>query len=259
MIGLFDSGLGGLSALRPLRELLPEADLVYLADTEALPLGERSDEEIVGRVLRALGFLCALGADAVLLACGTASSIFPQKCKERFAFPVFDIIHPVAAAVKQIPRDTPVVLLSTEAAARSGRFAAALARGATPVLSLACPALVTLAEGKRIPSDDALARAVAPILPLCPDAVVLGCTHFSLLAPALSRLLPRTRFFDAAACGAVALAADAREKQAARGKGTLRFFATGDSRSFARGAARVLQRSVTAERITLPSPELFLP
>lgn len=257
MIGLFDSGLGGLAALRPLCELLPKADLVYLADTEALPLGERSDEEIVFRVLRALGFFSALGADAVLLACGTASSLFPQKCKERFTFPIFDIIHPTAAALKQMPKDAQTVLLSTTAAARSGAFATALVRTDAPVLSLACPSLVALAEGKRTPRDDAVARALLPILPLCPDAVVLGCTHFSLLAPALSRLLPRARFFDAAACGAVALAADVREKPAARGTGRLRFFVTGDGRPFAKGASRILHRSVTAERITLPDPAVF--
>ena len=259
MIGVFDSGLGGLAALRPLKELLPRADFVYFADTEALPLGERTEADIIGRTLRALGFFSAMGAHAVLLACGTASSLFPEKCKESFAFPIFDIIKPTAAAVKQLPKGTQTVLLSTEAAARAGVFACALAGKDTPVLSLACPALVALAEGKRPPSDDAVARALAPVLPLCPTGVVLGCTHFSLLAPHVARLLPRARLFDAAACGAAALAASIREADAAKGEATTRFFVTGETRRFDAGAARVLGHPVTAKRISLPDPALFSP
>ena len=259
MIGVFDSGLGGLAALRPLRALLPHTDLVYFADTEALPLGEKTDEEIVGRTLRALGFFSAMGVRAVLLACGTASSLFPTKCKENFAFSIFDIISPTAAAVKQMPKDTQTVLLSTEAAARAGVFACALASKNAPVLSLACPALVALAEGKHPPSDDAVARALSPVLPLCPAGIVLGCTHFSLLATHIARLLPRARLFDAAACGATALAASIRATDAAKGEATTRFFVTGEARRFEAGASRVLGNPVTAKRISLPDPALFSP
>ena len=259
MIGVFDSGLGGLSSLVPLRRMLPEADIVYLADTDALPLGEKSDEEIVGRVLRALGFFSALGADAVLLACGTASSIFPEECKAQFTFPIFNIIDPTASAVKQLPKRAKTVLIATNAAVRSGRFAAALARGNDAVLSLPCPSLVSLAEGKRPPTDEAIARAVFPLPQLHPDAVVLGCTHFSLLSPALSRLLPHARLFDAAACGAAALAAGAHAESVRVGKSALRFFITGDARPFEKGASRILGYPVRAEPITLPSPDLFHP
>lgn len=257
MIGVFDSGLGGLSALAPLRRMLPEADIAYFADTDALPLGEKTDAEIVGRVLRALGFFSALGADAVLLACGTASSLFPEECKAQFAFPIFDIIAPTAAAVRQLPRDARVVLIATSAAVRSGRFALTLVRTDEAVLSLPCPRLVLLAEGKHPPSEEALARAVFPLPHLCPDAVVLGCTHFSLLSPALSRLLPRARLFDAAACGAAALAARVRTEKAKEGEGSLRFFVTGDPRPFEKGASRILGHPVRAERIALPSPHVF--
>ena len=82
MIGVFDSGIGGLSALAPLTRLMPSADILYYADTAALPLGTKRDEEILERLLLALRFFERAGASGVLLACGTASGIYKEKCKK---------------------------------------------------------------------------------------------------------------------------------------------------------------------------------
>lgn len=250
MIGVFDSGVGGLSSLIPLKKLLPEADILYLADTAALPLGEKSDAEIRARIAYALAFFDSKGVDAVLLACGTASSLITDECKAEFAFPIYDIIAPTASAVRCLAKDARILLLSTPAAARAGRFASAMARGDHPVYSLACPAFVHMAEGRVPKTPRRIARVLDPLCPLAPDAIVLGCTHFSLLKEEIALSYPEARIFDPAFCGAAAVAA--HRKHADKEAGRVHFFTTGDPRPFAASAARILGHPVSAEKIRYP-------
>lgn len=253
MIGIFDSGVGGLSALAPLRRMMPNADLLYLADTAALPLGEKSDGEISSRVGRALALFRSKSVSAVLLACGTASSLITEECKARFPFPIFDIIKPTASTARSLPPSATTVLLSTEAAARAGAFASALSRRHLPVFTLACPAFVRMAESGKRPSRRAIRRILSPVLPLAPSGVILGCTHFSLLQSEIAAALPHARIFDAAALGAVALSAHLYGTKESTGSGTTEFLVTGDPRRFQKAAARVLRRPVRAKQISLPS------
>lgn len=250
MIGVFDSGVGGLSSLIPLKKLLPAADILYLADTAALPLGEKSDEEIRARIALALAFFDGEGADAVLLACGTASSLVTDECKAEFAFPIYDIIAPTASAARCLSKDARILLLSTPAAARAGRFAAAFARGSHPVYTLACPAFVHMAEGRIPKAPHRIERVLAPLFPLSPDVLVLGCTHFSLLKEEIALCYPEARIFDPAYCGAAAVAA--HRKHADKEAGQVHFFTTGDPRPFAASASRILGHSITATKIHYP-------
>ena len=244
MIGVFDSGIGGLSALAPLTRLMPSADILYYADTAALPLGVKRDEEILERLLLALRFFEKAAVSGVLLACGTASGIYKEKCKEPFTFHIIDVISPTATAVRSLPKRDRVLLLATPAAVRSGIFASALARRDTTLFSIPCPRLVRLSEkGNASPARVERAMGTAPLLH--PDAVVLGCTHFSHLKPAISTLLPRARLIDAATCAAAAAAS--RFENA--GKGTCRFLVTGDPTRFEARAEEILARPVRAEKI----------
>lgn len=251
MIGVFDSGLGGLASLSPLRERLPRSDVLYLADTAALPLGEKRDGEIRARVRGALAFFEERGADAVLLACGTASSLITNECKEKFTFPIFDVITPVARAVSALPLEARVALLCTEAAARTGTFAAALARGDAPVYSLACPAFVQMAEGVLPRTPMRIRRVLSSILPAAPDAVVLGCTHFSLLRREIARALPHARIFDAALCGAESTAAFIRRSGTQAEEGRTRFFTTAPPARFDAAASHILKERVRAMEVPL--------
>ena len=245
MIGVFDSGVGGLSALAPLKSLLPNADLLYYADTAALPLGEKSAEEIRARVWHALRFFERANVSGVLLACGTASSIFTEECKEKFSFPVIDIISPTAMTARSFAKGARVLLLATPAAITSAAFASALADRGHPVFSLPCPRFVRLAEkgGRGMRRD--VEKTLFPALSLSPTAIVLGCTHFSLLKEEISAVFPKARILDAAACGAAACAARFSDS----GTGQERFFATGDPAVFANRASKVLGREITVQRI----------
>ncbi len=250
MIGVFDSGLGGLCALSHLSRLLPEADLWYFADTAALPLGEKSPSEIRDRTLRALTFFEKKGADGVLLACGTASSLFTEEWRKKLSVPIFDIISPTAKAALSLSKRASLLVLATPAAVASGAFPLALARREQPVFSLPCSPLVKMAE-KGMLSHRKLARVLSPAIALRPDAVVLGCTHFSLLQEPLGALLPDTRLLDAAACGAAATAAHFHGTPASRGKGERRFFATENPARFSSRASHILGYPVFAERTVL--------
>ena len=244
MIGVFDSGLGGLSAFLPLTKLMPQADLCYYADTAALPLGERKDPEILARISTALAFFDDLGVTGVLLACGTASSLLTEECKEKFSFPILDIITPTTHAARSLKVGSHILLLATEAATRKGQFAAALARMGHSVSSLACPALVRIAEGNAA-KGESVAEALLPAHAAVPDAIVLGCTHFSLLKQEIAALYPHTRLIDAAACGASAACARFHSE----GEGKRRFFVTGDPILFSAKAEKTLGFSVKAEKI----------
>lgn len=246
MIGVFDSGVGGLSALLPLKELLPNADILYYADTAALPLGEKSDEEIRARIACALRFFERAGVDGVLLACGTASSLITKECKESFAFDIIDIISPTEAVIKSLCGDARVLLLATPAAVRSSVFASALARRKNTVFSLACPRFVRLAEKGTPAPPRAVRRTLTHAVSLAPDAIVLGCTHFSHLKSEISRALPGVRLIDAAACAAAGAAA----RLLGEGKGEVQFLVTGDPFAFARKASAILRHPVTAKKIT---------
>ena len=244
MIGVFDSGVGGLAALVPLTRILPRADILYYADTAALPLGTKSDEEILERLLIALRFFERVGVSGVLLACGTASGLYREKCKELFPFHVIDVISPAATAARSLPKNDRILLLATPAAVRSGSFASTLARRDTTLFSVPCPRLVRLSEkGNATPPRVLSALGAAPLLH--PDAIVLGCTHFSHLKKAISSLFPRVRLIDAATCAAAAAAS--RFENA--GRGECRFFVTGDPARFEARAERILNRPVSAEKI----------
>lgn len=246
MIGVFDSGVGGLSALPPLAHLLPRADILYYADTAALPLGVKSDEEILERLLLALRFFEQVGVSGVLLACGTASGLYKEKCKELFPFRIIDVISPAAVAVKSLARHARILLLATPAAVRSGAFASAIARREDTLFSIPAPLLVRLAE-KGNASPRAIERAIGIAPCLAPDAVVLGCTHFSHLKAELAALMPSSRLIDAAHCAAAAAASRFENE----GGGRFRFLVTGNPSRFEVRAARILKRPITAEKLTM--------
>lgn len=237
MIGVFDSGAGGLCALKELSRLRPASAFLYYADTAALPFGEKSPAFIRERIRRALSFFKEQGADAVLFACGTASSYLTGECKQSFTFPIFDILTPAAQAASGFAR---VGLIATKATVARAHFAAALAAsGGRTVFSLACPTLVPLAEEGGRRGRREVRRALSPLVPAAPDALVLGCTHFSLLQAPIARALPRAVLIDAAAHAAKAVADALPGKEEAP---LCRFAVTGRPEDFYRTACRVLGR-----------------
>lgn len=194
-IGVFDSGVGGLSVLREIRQLLPNESLLYVADSGHVPYGEKSPEYIRERCVRITEHLLAQGAKALVLACNTATAAAAADLRERYPqLPIVGMepaVKPAAAAT----RSGVVGVLATTGTLKSARFAALLDRfaGDVRVVTQPCPGLVECIEAGELQAAatrELLQRYVAPLLDEGCDTLILGCTHYPFLRPLLTTLLP---------------------------------------------------------------------
>lgn len=193
-IGVFDSGVGGLSVLREIRHLLPAESLLYVADSGFVPYGEKPPEFIIERSRRIAGFLLAQGAKSLVVACNTATVAAVADLRERFTVPIIGM-EPAVKPATQATRSGVVGVLATTGTLRSARFAALLDRfaGSVQVITQPCPGLVECVERGEIDSEP-LARLLRgytqPLLDAGCDTIILGCTHYPFLKPLLQQLLP---------------------------------------------------------------------
>jgi len=184
-IGVFDSGLGGLSVLREIRTLLPAENLVYVADSAFVPYGGHEEAFIRQRGLAIGGFLAQAGAKMLVVACNTATAAAVPALRERFDLPVVGMepaVKPAAAAT----RSGIVGVLATVGTLRSARFAALLDRfgSGVEVLTEPCPGMVEAVESGALDTAatrDLVARHVAPLIEGGADTIILGCTHYPFL------------------------------------------------------------------------------
>jgi glutamate racemase len=194
MIGIFDSGLGGLTVFKHVRALLPEAGVLYLADQAHVPYGERSPDELQSLLAANLRFLEEAGVHAVAAGCNTSCAIARRFGWPRTRVPVFDIIAAAAeSAALSGMRHFGVV--ATSATVRSGAYGDAI-RTLVPdaiVVEVSAPALVPLVESGRSESREAYAavRAALAQFTEMPQAVIYGCTHYPLLDAAFAAILDR--------------------------------------------------------------------
>lgn len=251
-IGVFDSGVGGLTVVAALERELPGEAIVYLGDTARLPYGTKSADTVLRYSERAIGFLERHQVKAVVIACNTASALALPAL--RSSLPLWGVVEPGAERAAACARRA-VGVIATEATVRSGAYAAALRRR-RPELEIheqACPLLVPLVEEGWL--DDPVTELVArrylePLLAYEVDTLVLGCTHYPLLAPLLARVAGAgvTLVDSAAAVAAeVAAALAARALLAGAASGERKFFATDGAERFARLAATILGRPVDLE------------
>lgn len=194
-IGVFDSGVGGLTVLRALRRRLPQESTIYLGDTARVPYGTKSVESVVRYAMQAADHLVARGIKLLVIACNTASAVSLEPVRARFhPLPVIGVVEPGAAAAVAASRRQQHLVLATESTVRRHAYARAihaLAPGAR-VEEVACSLLVSLAEEGWTdgPIAESIARTyLGPVLERPaeeqPDTVVLGCTHFPLLEGAI--------------------------------------------------------------------------
>ncbi|MEY2439234.1 MAG: glutamate racemase [Verrucomicrobiota bacterium] len=193
-IGVFDSGIGGLTVVKALRDLLPEEQIIYLGDTARVPYGSRSAATVERYSIEIGNMLVERDAKVVVVACNTASSVALPQLKNNLPVNVIGVIEPGAQAAIQATRNQHVGVIGTRATIRSGAYEKALRALANDVrvMSLACPLLVPLIEEGLLEdavTDQMIARYLAPMLADGIDTLVLGCTHYPLLGPAIERHL----------------------------------------------------------------------
>lgn len=213
-IGVFDSGVGGLTVLSALMERLPAENLIYLGDTARVPYGTRSAETVLRYSERVAGHLVKIGIKALVVACNTATTWALDALTatgERIGVPVIGVIEPGARRAAALTRSGHVGVIGTEGTIRGRRYEVEL-RAIRPdltVSALACPLFVSLAEEGW--TSDEIARLVAEryLAPLRggPDTLILGCTHYPLLAGPIQAALPGVTLVDSATATADAVAA----------------------------------------------------
>ncbi|MBD5098515.1 MAG: glutamate racemase [Clostridiales bacterium] len=187
-IGVFDSGLGGLTALRELARIMPEEDLVYFGDTGRVPYGSRSKDILVKYARQDTTFLRSFDPKAIVIACGTVSTTALDVLQAENDIPIFGVVESAARATAHVTHNRRVGLIGTNASIRSGAYERALEAllpGAA-VTARACPLLVPLVENGRFQPGDVVAETViseylAPVKAAGVDTLILGCTHYPLL------------------------------------------------------------------------------
>jgi glutamate racemase len=262
-IGVFDSGVGGLTVLRSLHERLPNERFIYLGDTARLPYGTKSPESIRRYSIQAAGILRARGIKCLVVACNTASAVALEALRERFApVPVLGVLEPGAVAACRASRNGRIAVIATEGTVRGGAYQAAIrrCRPDARVVARACPLFVALAEEGW--TDGEVVEAVAHRYldglfhgDQPPDTLVLGCTHFPVFAPVLARQLgSQVTIVDSARTTAEALAA----LLAGRGlvaspaaAGGFSLLATDGAERFARVGSLFLGRAVAPADVEL--------
>lgn len=263
-IGVFDSGMGGLTVLRALAAKLPRERFVYLGDTARLPYGTKSAETVRAYALQATHLLLSEGVKMVVIACNTASSVALGALQDALSpLPVIGVIEPGARAGVGATRNKRIAVLATEGTVRGGAYANAIRRlmSDAVVIQQPCQVFVALAE-EGWAETRATAAAVEDYLdPLfaradAPDTVVLGCTHFPVLAAAIQRHVgDGITLVDSAetTAGAVAGALAEKNLQATDDvePRSIRFFATDSPERFARIGAIFLGRTIEEGDVTL--------
>ena len=193
-IGVFDSGIGGLTVVKALRDLLPNEKIYYLGDTARVPYGGKSASTVERYSLEITGMLIRENAKIVVVACNTASSVALPKLKENLSVPVIGVIEPGARAAVAATRNHHIGVIGTRATIRSASYERALRAldSEAHVTSRACPLLVPLIEEGLLEdevTDRMIARYLEPMVTGGIDTLVLGCTHYPLLAGAMARFL----------------------------------------------------------------------
>ncbi len=193
-IGVFDSGLGGISVLHEIRHLLPYESLIYIADSAHVPYGEKSAEFIVQRSIAISEFLLAQPVKAIVVACNTATAAAVTELRQRWPDVLIVGMEPAVKPAVQASKTGKIGVLATTGTLRSARFAALLERYASDVevLTQPCPGLVELIEAGELnsPATRALLQTyVEPLLAADCDTLILGCTHYPLIKPLLRGLV----------------------------------------------------------------------
>jgi glutamate racemase len=259
-IGVFDSGFGGLTVLKALLEVIPEADYLYFGDTARLPYGSKSAETVAKYAVEAANFLEQRGAQLLVIACNTATALALDRITIAASVPVVGVVGPGAEGAAQASQNRRVAVIGTEATVSSHAYRKALEARGIQVREKACPLLVPLVEEGWVehPVTEQIARIYLDEVFgdgfQSADVLVLGCTHYPLIKPILERAAPpHVAIIDSAESTARAVKdllqhapfqATSESEEERRKAPRLKFFATDSVEKFRRLGARFLGRPI---------------
>ncbi len=245
MIGVFDSGVGGLSVVKHIIEKF-NSDIVYLGDTARLPYGTKSKDTVAKYSLQSASFLAKKGVDAIVIACNTASSVAVDIVRSRFELPVFGVIEPAA---KKASRFNRVCVIGTESTVESNAYPLKIKRFNKDVFveQRACPLFVPLVEAGWI--DDEITYLVAKryLKNLQCDALILGCTHYPLLKNVIKRVAKDVELIDS---GEALVEMVEDRKELFKGSGKLECFTTDSKDKFSQLGRLFLGKHFNSVKLT---------
>ena len=256
-IGIFDSGIGGLTVVRALRKLLPGEDLVYLGDTGRYPYGTKSADVVRRYSFENTEFLIDKGIKLLVVACNTSTAMAIDALQARYDVPVVGVIEPGAAAAARQTRNRKIGVIATEGTIRSGEYTRALRR-VRPDLEIytrACPLFVPLAEEGWVDNEVAKLAAQSYLGSLAQsgiDTLILGCTHYPLLRNVIRETVGRgVRLIDSGVVTAAVVQRVLRERDLLRParSGSGSYFVTDAPERFMKVGARFLGTPVDAVQI----------
>jgi glutamate racemase len=259
-IGVFDSGLGGLTVVRALRETLPAEDIVYLGDTARLPYGTKGASTIIKYALTCARHLVTRDVKALVVACNTVSAVAPDRLRVELDVPVLGVVEPGARAAVEATRSGRIGVLATAGTIASGAYPRAIAQVSTraEVIGQPAPLLVPLAEEGWLEGDVpqlVVRRYLAPLAQAKVDVVLLGCTHYPLMRETIERAVrmdigPHVTVVDSARATASDVRAFLHARGLARQNGgreaKVHLLVTDVPRSFREVASRFLGAEVDA-------------
>jgi len=248
-IGVFDSGIGGLTVVAALRRALPLERILYLGDTARVPYGGKSAETVTRYSREISDFLVTEGAKMIVVACNTASALAVPTLASSYPIPMIGVLEPGAAAAARATRTGRIGVIGTKATIGSGAYARAIERllpkdKMAQVTSSACPLLVPLIEEGLLEdsvTDAILHRYLDPMLEQGIDTLVLGCTHYPLLKPAIQRICgDSVVLVDSAENCALAVHSLAQESASSQSNPRLDILLTDSSEGFLKIAEKAL-------------------
>lgn len=255
-IGVFDSGLGGLTTVREMAKQMPSEDVIYFGDTGRVPYGGRSHDTILKYARQDVAFLRTFDLKAIVIACGTVSSAALTQLASEQDIPIFGVVGPTAYRAAHVTRNNKIGLIATKATVRTGAYERVM-RHANPmadITSLACPLFVPLVENGRTKVGDVVIETVVseyltPMKEAGVDTLVLGCTHYPLLTDVIQNFMGNDVTLLDSGAEVVSQMAErmkftGQECDSSR-QGTYRFYVSDSTESFRELATRFLGRPVT--------------
>ena len=254
-LGVFDSGVGGLTVLEALRRRMPHRDFVYVGDTARAPYGRKPPEMVFGFAEGIVNFLCRVGVEGIVIACNTASAVALPAIAETCSVPVWGVIDPGVEAATRASRSGHVGIIGTPATIRSGAYQSRLEARGFRVWAKACPMLVHVVEEglSNEPEGEVLVRHYLKGRPEI-DTLILGCTHYPLLRETIARAVgPDVQLVDSAEVTAERVSSAFQPAPRCFQEGRVIHYVTGDPAAFVH-TARPIAGVENAE--SLPDPLL---
>lgn len=257
VIGVFDSGFGGLTVVSALQRALPHMDIIYFGDTGRAPYGGRSSETLLEFGQQNIAFLESLHVKTIVAACGTISSVALPQLKRNAKTPLFGIIEAGAKKAVEATKEKRIGVIATQASIDTGAYQAEIyaANPEIKITAVACPKFVPLVEsGATTKEHPDVQAAILEYLSVMQreevDTLLLGCTHYPLLWDAIAAYMgPQVSMVDAGAAAVVQLTKhlENEQRQAAAGTGKVLYYTSGNAGSFKETAGRILGKELSGE------------